>query len=103
MFGVLTLVSAVGGMRWGAVGAVRPAMVMTGYAAFFLANFGSFLYTTRRGKFVEWNAILNALGLNGHERVLDIGCGRGAVLTAVARRLTTGTITGIDIWSTTDQ
>src|SRR5919107_2789119 len=27
----------------------------------------------------------------------------GAVLTAIARRLTTGTITGIDIWSTSDQ
>ena len=32
-----------------------------------------------------------------------MGCGRGAVLTAIARRLTTGTITGIDIWSTRDQ
>jgi arsenite methyltransferase len=35
--------------------------------------------------------------------VLDMGCGRGAVLTAVARRLTTGRVTGIDIWSTKDQ
>ena len=32
-----------------------------------------------------------------------MGCGRGAVLTAVARRLTTGRVTGIDIWSTLDQ
>jgi arsenite methyltransferase len=103
MFAVLTLFSAVGAMWMRAAGAVRPATVMTGYAAFFLANFGSFLYTTRRGKFLAWNAILNALGLTGHERVLDMGCGRGAVLTAIARRLTTGTITGIDIWSTTDQ
>jgi arsenite methyltransferase len=103
MFAVLTLFSAVGAVWMRAVGAVRPATVMTAYAAFFFANLGSFLYTTRRGKFLEWNAILNALGLNGHERVLDMGCGRGAVLTAIARRLTTGTITGIDIWSTTDQ
>jgi ubiquinone/menaquinone biosynthesis C-methylase UbiE len=35
--------------------------------------------------------------------VLDLGCGRGAVLTAVARRLTTGRVTGVDIWSTLDQ
>ncbi len=35
--------------------------------------------------------------------VLDMGCGRGAVLTAVARRLTKGRVTGVDIWSTTDQ
>lgn len=32
-----------------------------------------------------------------------MGCGRGAVLTAVARRLTTGRVTGVDIWSTSDQ
>ena len=70
---------------------------------FFLANAASFLYTTRRGKFVEWARILDGLSLAGTERVLDMGCGRGAVLTAVARRLTTGRVTGIDIWSTSDQ
>jgi SAM-dependent methyltransferase len=32
-----------------------------------------------------------------------MGRGRGAVLTAVARRLTTGRVTGVDIWSTSDQ
>src|SRR5688572_21589126 len=32
-----------------------------------------------------------------------MGCGRGAVLTAVARRLTTGRVTGVDIWRTRDQ
>ena len=32
-----------------------------------------------------------------------MGCGRGAVLTAVARRLKTGRVTGVDLWSTVDQ
>ena len=32
-----------------------------------------------------------------------MGCGRGAVLTLVARRLRTGRVTGIDLWSTRDQ
>jgi len=31
--------------------------------------------------------------------VLDMGCGRGAVLAAVGTRLTSGRVTGIDIWS----
>ena len=35
--------------------------------------------------------------------ILDVGCGRGAVMTAVARRLTTGVVTGVDIWSRKDQ
>jgi arsenite methyltransferase len=73
------------------------------YGAFFLANAFSFLYTTRRGKFRVWEEVLDGLSLLGDERVLDMGCGRGAVLTAVARRLTTGRVTGIDRWSTHDQ
>ncbi len=84
-------------------GDARVARQMSAYFVFFLANTLSFLYTTRRGKFIEWNRILDGLALRGDERVLDMGCGRGAVLTAVARRLTTGRIVGIDIWSTRDQ
>jgi arsenite methyltransferase len=84
-------------------GMVRPALRMTFFFAFFLASTSSFLYTTRRGKFLEWEQILDQLHLRGNEVVLDMGCGRGAVLTAVARRLTTGRVTGIDIWSTRDQ
>jgi len=79
------------------------AAVTAGYAAFFLANATSFLYATRHGKFLVWNEILDGMQLRGDERVLDMGCGRGAVLTAVARRLTTGRVTGVDLWSTHDQ
>jgi arsenite methyltransferase len=84
-------------------GLTRPAMQATFYFFFSLANTSSFLYTTRRGKFLEWDRILDRLHLGGDEAVLDMGCGRGAVLTAVARRLLTGRVTGIDIWSTKDQ
>ena len=71
---------------------IGPAMQMTLYFVFFLANTSSFLYTTRRGKFLECDRILDQLHLRGDEGVLDMGCGRGAVLTAVARRLTTGRV-----------
>jgi len=80
-----------------------PAAALAVYAVFFLANAASFLYTTRRGKFRVWEEILDQLQLAGGERVLDMGCGRGAVLTAAARRLTTGRATGIDLWSRRDQ
>ena len=52
--------------------------VMSLYAVFFLGNALSFFYTTRRGKFVVWNNILDELHVRGDERVLDMGCGRGA-------------------------
>src|SRR5262245_5188026 len=76
---------------------------MSLYAVFFLGQASSFYYTTRRGKLAVWNRILDGLRLRGDERVLDMGCGRGAVLIAVAKRLTSGRATGIDLWSTTDQ
>lgn len=62
------------------------------------------LYTTRRGKFVVWSGLLDQLGLRGDERVLDLGCGRGAVLLMAAGHLTTtGRAIGVDIWSQGDQ
>jgi arsenite methyltransferase len=77
------------------------AAIFGGYAAFFFGNAFSFWYTTRRGKFEVWNEVLDGLDLRGDE--IDMGCGRGAVLTAVARRLKSGRVTGVDLWSTTDQ
>jgi arsenite methyltransferase len=84
---------------------VRPpaALALALYGAFFAGNASSFFYTTRRGKFLIWEDILDELGMHGNERVLDMGCGRGAVLVAVARRLKTGRVTGVDLWSSRDQ
>jgi hypothetical protein len=103
IFGFLSVAAGLGATMSWRQGVIRPAMQMTLYFVFFLANTSSFLYTTRRGKFLEWDRILDHLHLRGDEGVLDMGCGRGAVLTAVARRLTTGRVTGIDIWRTKDQ
>ena len=72
-------------------------------AAVLLWCVGFYLHTTRRGKFVVWRELLGDLGLRGDERVLDLGCGRGAVLLAAANRLTTGQAVGVDIWSRSDQ
>ena len=103
MFGFLAVVFAVLAVVLWSNGQRRPAAQMTIYFVFFLANAASFFYTTRRGKFQEWDRILEGLRLRGNEHVLDMGCGRGAVLTAVARQLTTGRAVGVDIWSTQDQ
>jgi ubiquinone/menaquinone biosynthesis C-methylase UbiE len=81
----------------------RLALTLGLYGAFFLANALSFWYTTRRGKFLVWERILDDLRLHGDEHVLDMGCGRGAVLAGVARRLKTGRVSGVDLWSTHDQ
>jgi SAM-dependent methyltransferase len=70
---------------------------------FMLASAASFVYATRRGKFVLWRALLRDLELEGGERVLDLGCGRGAVLTMAAALLPAGRVVGVDVWRTVDQ
>jgi len=62
-----------------------------------------FLHASMRGKFVAWRYILRAQAWRGDEQVLDLGCGRGAVLTMVAACVPRGRVTGIDIWSNQDQ
>jgi arsenite methyltransferase len=68
-----------------------------------LACAGTGWYASRRGKFVVWAKLLDELALRGDERLLDLGCGRGAVLLMAAERLTTGRAVGVDLWRTRDQ
>jgi ubiquinone/menaquinone biosynthesis C-methylase UbiE len=67
-----------------------------------LAQAGVYLHTTLRGKLRIWERELDRAGLRGDEQLLDLGCGRGAVLIAAARRLPAGRAVGADLW-TTDQ
>ena len=70
---------------------------------FFLAQAAFYLYATLRGKHVAWSRLLDEQHLRGDEQVLDLGCGRGAVLLAAAGRLTTGRAYGLDLWRSHDQ
>ena len=82
----------------------RISIAALGVGAFWLfLNAGFFVYTTRAGKFAVWAELLDRLKLQGDERLLDIGCGRGAVLLMAAQRLPRGRAVGVDVWSTTDQ
>ena len=62
-----------------------------------------YLHTTRRGKFQVWHTLLAGAGIRGDERLLDLGCGRGAVLLMAAGYLPQGHAVGVDIWSAKDQ
>jgi SAM-dependent methyltransferase len=63
----------------------------------------SYLYSTGPGKRAIWAQLLAELGLRGDEHVLDVGCGRGAVLMLAARRLPAGRAVGADVWRRRDQ
>ena len=72
-------------------------------AVVFVLSAASFVWTTRRGKFIVWDELLDTLALRGDERLLDVGCGRGMVLILAAKRLPAGRLVGVDLWSAADQ
>lgn len=100
--GIAILQMSLAVASWMAPGHPR-FLLAAGRAVIFDLLVAWFYYGTRHGKFRMWEHILDGLKLQGSEQVLDMGCGRGAVLTAVARRLTTGKATGVDIWRWVDQ
>ncbi|OBI95982.1 methyltransferase [Mycobacterium alsense] len=77
----------------------RAAAALAGAAALQIAGTAAwYIYATRAGKFVVWDRVLDELRLRGDETALDLGCGRGAVLHALAKRLPRGRAIGVDLW-----
>jgi SAM-dependent methyltransferase len=77
----------------------RGRTVTAAAGTLLLAQAGVFLHTTLRGKLRIWGRELDRAGLAGNERLLDLGCGRGAVLIQAAKRLPAGRAVGVDLWS----
>ncbi|TDF97955.1 class I SAM-dependent methyltransferase [Paenibacillus piri] len=61
------------------------------------------IWSSKIGKYRMREKLLDLVQLRGDELLLDVGCGRGLVLTAAARRLPMGKAYGIDIWNKQDQ
>src|SRR3954451_18095636 len=68
----------------------------------FLGMGGYMFCSSKFGKLREREWLLDLISWRGDETVLDVGCGLGVMLIGAAKRLTTGTAAGIDIWQTKD-
>jgi len=91
------------------VAAKQPALATSlfgmGVSAgcWFLLNVLVMIWGSKVGKFRLRDRLLDTLTWRGDEEVLDVGCGRGLMVVAAAKRLTTGRAFGIDLWHTEDQ
>ncbi|CAN5404719.1 class I SAM-dependent methyltransferase [soil metagenome] len=96
---VMVAVNLLAGFTGGWVGAIRPGLA----ALVLVVSTTSFYYATRRGKFVIWRDLLDDADLATDAAVIDLGCGRGAVLCAAAQRVPRGRAVGVDLWRSVDQ
>jgi SAM-dependent methyltransferase len=69
----------------------------------FLIGASGLVFGSRVVKLRARARLIDRLALTGGERTLDVGCGRGLLLTETARRLTSGRAVGVDIWQSVDQ
>ncbi len=61
------------------------------------------IYSSRWGKFKVIQDLFSQLHLQNHDVILDVGCGRGALLIEAAKQLPNGKAYGIDLWQKVDQ
>ncbi len=77
--------------------------VALAYGALFIAMSGYLVYWSKVGKVRGRETLLDLMPWSGSEVVLDVGCGRGLLLLAAAKRIPAGRAVGIDIWQAKDQ
>ena len=103
LLGVVGLVLVVLGFSIDSIVALPIVVVAILCSLFGFSIAGALFWSSRSGKYVMCEELVELLCLKGDETVLDLGCGRGLVLNAAARRLTTGSAIGLDIWRSMDQ
>ena len=100
----LTGSSSAAAARWATRRQKRGTAALATLAYFGVAGIeAGYLFCGGPGKRSLWSELLDELDLRGDEQVLDVGCGRGAVLMLAAGRLPRGRAVGADIWRRIDQ
>ncbi|WP_261622676.1 SAM-dependent methyltransferase, partial [Limosilactobacillus fermentum] len=87
--GILELVAGMAGHTW-----ITVPLALVFFACTYL-----YLRTSLVGKYKIIDRVVGKTRIAATDQVLDLGCGHGAVMLAVAKHLRApGKVTGIDIW-----
>jgi arsenite methyltransferase len=86
-----------------AVGSVNITLmiVMGCIALFFGALIAMSIWSSRVGKLLMRDRLIDELHLKGNEQVLDVGCGKGLLTVGIAKKMNSGKVTGLDHWQGT--
>ena len=90
-------------LRRGHPDLAASVFIDAGIAGLILLGLAAFMvWSSLVGKFGVRDRLLGKIAWRGDEHVLDIGCGRGLALIGAAKRLSSGSATGVDLWSQVD-
>jgi SAM-dependent methyltransferase len=98
-FAIAGAVCAAGAVLLAFTGVIAAEGVLALCAVMFWAAVAAMVHSSRRGKLVERDRLLDGLALRGDETVLDVGSGRGLLINGAARRLPDGHAVGVDVRS----
>jgi ubiquinone/menaquinone biosynthesis C-methylase UbiE len=102
MIGAIAISVGIGSRAF--LGPKQPLFAMgVGMGVSFLLTAILMLWGSKVGKLSLRDRVLDSLSLQGHETVLDVGCGRGLMLIGAAKRLGCGKAFGVDLWQKEDQ
>jgi arsenite methyltransferase len=70
-----------------------------GLGMYLLFGASGMLFYSKVGKLRMGERLLDRVPWRGHERVLDVGCGRGLLTVGAAHRVPGGSVVAVDVWN----
>ena len=95
IFAILSAIIVVTGIIVAILGSWLAGFIIIGLGLYIILSYG---ISVRLAGPRESSSPPEILGLQGDEKVLDVGCGLGRMTIGVAKHLNTGEVIGIDIW-----
>lgn len=101
LISIVLLLSIIGYLVFSGTNHTTAITAMGSVALFLAALSAMSLWSSRVGKLIMRDKLIQAIALKGDETILDVGCGKGLLTVGIAKKLTTGKVFGLDHWQGT--